>query len=240
MSLNDTVEPAATGSGSAEHSDDLALLQLVVGGDRDAFRSLYDRYYQPLFRFIYRITRRTDLAEEGAADAMLVVWQKAKSFQRRSRVSTWIMGIGYRKGLKLAEQSKRQAERFQSMESDRIDELSTGHSEHMDTATLQDWLDVGMRRLSGEQRAVVELTYFKRAVVELTYFKRAVVELTYFKRAVVELTYFNGYSYAEIAGILSCPVNTVKTRMFHARARLRQILPELSATPGSRLREDAP
>ena len=210
MSLNDTVEPAATGSGSAEHSDDLALLQLVVGGDRDAFRSLYDRYYQPLFRFIYRITRRTDLAEEGAADAMLVVWQKAKSFQRRSRVSTWIMGIGYRKGLKLAEQSKRQAERFQSMESDRIDELSTGHSEHMDTATLQDWLDVGMRRLSGEQRAVVELTYF------------------------------NGYSYAEIAGILSCPVNTVKTRMFHARARLRQILPELSATSGSRLREDAP
>ncbi len=160
MPIRDMAKPAESGSGGAEQAEDLALLKLVVCGDRDAFRSLYDRYYQPLFRFIYRITRRTDLAEEGAADAMLVVWQNAKSFQRRSRVSTWIMGIGYRKGLKLAEQSKRQAERFQPMESDHIDELSTGHSEHMDTAILQDWLDVGMRRLSGEQRAVVELTYF--------------------------------------------------------------------------------
>ncbi len=210
MSIYDTVKPAETGPAGAEQAEDLALLQLVVGGDRDAFRSLYDRYYQPLFRFIYRITRRTDLAEEGAADAMLVVWQKAKSFQQRSRVSTWIMGIGYRKGLKLAEQSKRRAERIAPMESDHIDELSAGHTEHMDTATLQDWLDAGMRRLPAEQRAVVELTYF------------------------------HGYSYAEIAGILSCPVNTVKTRMFHARARLRQILPELSATRSSRLREDAP
>lgn len=43
-------------------------------------------------------------------------------------------------------------------------------------------------------------------------------------RSVVELTYHFGYSYIEIAEILGCPVNTVKTRMFHARAKLRRIL----------------
>ena len=44
------------------------------------------------------------------------------------------------------------------------------------------------------------------------------------QRAVVDLTYFHDLGYREIAEILSCPVDTVKTRMFHARRRLRQAL----------------
>jgi RNA polymerase sigma-70 factor (ECF subfamily) len=47
-------------------------------------------------------------------------------------------------------------------------------------------------------------------------------------RSVVELTYHFGYSYIEIAQIMACPVNTVKTRMFHARAQLRRILETLA------------
>jgi RNA polymerase sigma-70 factor (ECF subfamily) len=45
------------------------------------------------------------------------------------------------------------------------------------------------------------------------------------QRAVVDLTYFHELGYREIAEILSCPVDTVKTRMFHARRRLKQALP---------------
>jgi RNA polymerase sigma-70 factor (ECF subfamily) len=44
------------------------------------------------------------------------------------------------------------------------------------------------------------------------------------QRAVVELTYFHGCGYREIATIMECPVDTVKTRMFHARRKLRGIL----------------
>ena len=40
-------------------------------------------------------------------------------------------------------------------------------------------------------------------------------------RAVVDLTYFHGMGYREIAEIMDCPVDTVKTRMFHARRRLK-------------------
>ena len=43
-------------------------------------------------------------------------------------------------------------------------------------------------------------------------------------RAVVDLTYFHGLGYREIAEIMSCPVDTVKTRMFHARRRLKDAL----------------
>ena len=43
-------------------------------------------------------------------------------------------------------------------------------------------------------------------------------------RAVIELTYYHGCAYREIAQIMGCPVDTVKTRMFHARRRLRRFL----------------
>ncbi|MGR8947530.1 MAG: RNA polymerase sigma factor [Gammaproteobacteria bacterium] len=57
---------------------------------------------------------------------------------------------------------------------------------------------------------------------------KAVEKLSPIQRSVVELTYEYGYSYAEIAQILGCPENTVKTRMFHARDKLRKILETLA------------
>lgn len=54
---------------------------------------------------------------------------------------------------------------------------------------------------------------------------RAMDTLSPDHRAVVDLTYFHGMGYREIAQIVGCPVDTVKTRMFHARRRLRQAMP---------------
>ena len=53
---------------------------------------------------------------------------------------------------------------------------------------------------------------------------RAMDELSPAHRAVVDLTYFHELGYREIAAILECPVDTVKTRMFHARRHLRRRL----------------
>jgi RNA polymerase sigma factor (sigma-70 family) len=58
---------------------------------------------------------------------------------------------------------------------------------------------------------------------------RAIRELSPDHRAVVEFTYFHEMGYREIAEIMSCPVDTVKTRMFHARRNLkRQLAGELA------------
>ena len=59
---------------------------------------------------------------------------------------------------------------------------------------------------------------------------RALGELSPEQRAVVELTYYYGLAYQEIAEIVGCPVNTVKTRMFHARRRLKELLPGLGVS----------
>ena len=44
-------------------------------------------------------------------------------------------------------------------------------------------------------------------------------------RTVIDLTYFHGLGTREIAEVMNCPVDTVKTRMFHARRKLRGHLP---------------
>jgi len=52
-------------------------------------------------------------------------------------------------------------------------------------------------------------------------------------RDVVELTFFHGCNYHEIADIVGCPVNTVKTRMFHARKLLQGFLTERRLNPSN-------
>ncbi len=67
----------------------------------------------------------------------------------------------------------------------------------------------------------------------------ALLQLSPDHRQVVELTYFAGFSYQEIADIAGCPVNTVKTRMFHARRRLKVLLPALAGQTKEQCRERA-
>jgi RNA polymerase sigma-70 factor (ECF subfamily) len=58
----------------------------------------------------------------------------------------------------------------------------------------------------------------------------AMQQLSTDQRLTIELAYGQGHSCEEIADIMDCPVNTVKTRMFHARRKLRTLLPQLAGT----------
>ena len=181
----------------SRNESDLLLLERIARGDRSALRELYAAYYHPLLRFMQRITRSLELAQEGVNDVMLTVWSNSTSFARRSSVSTWIMGIAYHKALKALAARRRWTSRFGFHIDDFEDriEAAVEPSEHRD---LRDSLDKALETLPPAQRTVVELTYF------------------------------SGYSYEEIAAIMGCPVNTVKTRMFHARLKLRKALPALA------------
>src|ERR1041384_2134496 len=127
--------------GRAKFSDDesdLALLARITNGDRDALRELYNVYYHPLLRFIYRVTGQLELAQEGINDVMMVVWRNSESFGHRSSVSTWIMGIAYRKALKLLERSRRWSDRFALVDFDEWIERSDSLAEPSDDGDLRD------------------------------------------------------------------------------------------------------
>jgi RNA polymerase sigma-70 factor (ECF subfamily) len=54
--------------------------------------------------------------------------------------------------------------------------------------------------------------------------RRALTSLPPEQREVIDLTFFEGFSYPEIARLVSCPIGTVKTRMFYARKKLEALL----------------
>lgn len=75
--------------------------------------------------------------------------------------------------------------------------------------------DVHAPRSAGDE---VEAAFLRSQVA------RALAALSPEHRTVVELTYYQGLRYSEIAEIIDRPIGTVKTRMLHARARLRELM----------------
>lgn len=177
---------------------DRELLGRIEARDREAMRELYPIYYRRLLRFFSRLTRRRELVDEMINDTFVVVWQKAGDFRSDSRVSTWIMGIGRRRGLNLLRSEHRAAARM-------VSPTTSDHNlceANVEQSQLAEILERALKRLSPDHRAVLELSYYL------------------------------GHSCDEIALIMNCPANTVKTRMYHARNKLRTLVPLMAAPEG--------
>ncbi|WP_229259067.1 RNA polymerase sigma factor [Duganella flavida] len=176
--------------GGLDELDEGALLRRIRGGDRLAFQQLYRAYFSRLARFLDRMTRNVPLVEEIINDTMMVVWQKADTFDGSCKLSTWIFAIAYRQGLKALRGLDVPLEPQEDQAGDAAQE-----PEHaMAARQLQQGVSRALDQLPLEQRMVVSLTYY------------------------------HGMAYQEIAETMECPVNTVKTRMFHARIKLKDML----------------
>lgn len=178
-------------AGSTPDTDEVRLLARVAAGDRAAFEKLYRIYFSRLSRFIGRMTRNAPLIEEVVNDTMLVVWQKAASFDGSCKPPTWIFAIAYRKTLKGLRGSDDPVESDASLYED---ESGNQPEQTMNRLQLQNTVAEALDQLPAAQRAVMVLTYYHEM------------------------------AYSDIAEVVDCPVNTVKTRMFHARHRLKDLL----------------
>jgi RNA polymerase sigma-70 factor (ECF subfamily) len=175
------------------------LIVRISHGDRDAFRELYLHYHRRLARFLTRVTHRYEDAEEIINDTLWIVWQRAAEFRNASQVSTWIMGIAYRRALNMIRRAATH-ERVMALESA---EGEAAVNDPGQTTENRQLLNYALAQLPLEQRLVLELTYYL------------------------------DHSCEEVAEIMECPVNTVKTRMFNARRKLRAMLAEHGAEWGA-------
>jgi RNA polymerase sigma-70 factor, ECF subfamily len=186
-------------SPSNDASERELLERIARAKDQAAFRTLYGNYYQRLSRLLSRMSVRREDIEEVINDTFWVVWTKASEFRGASQLSTWIIGIAYRRALNALRRAKIRPVSDEPFDEDSISVASTDDAE-----TDGQWLAQGLSRLPVEQRMALELTYTL------------------------------GHSCEEVAAILDCPVNTVKTRLFRARETLKQVLPELAGMSGEK------
>lgn len=188
-------------------NDDRRLVSLAIAGDRDARRALFELHRESAYRVAYRVTRREADALDVVQDAFIKAFESLGDFQQGASFRTWLLRIVTNRALDLVR--SRRVRLAVSLDGGR-DEGEPGVEAPAPTAAPD-------RRLSDHELA----TRLQRAIDELPAEQRAVFALF----ATGEMTY------AEIAEVLTIPIGTVMSRLFHARRKLQTTLSDIS--PGA-------
>lgn len=200
-----------------EHVREIELIRQIANKNRKAFEVFYYLFAGRVAAYLTKMLAQHDRVEEAVNDVMLTVWQSAERFDaERGKVSTWLFGIAHNKGLKLLERigRRRETELFDGAGLT-VDEDGDGDEDS--AAPLAAARSNPERELIGRQLGEA-LSW-------------ALSQLSLEHRCVIELCFKNDCSYQEIAEIMGCPENTVKTRMFHARKRLAELLQQKGYEP---------
>ena len=139
---------------------------LAAQNDHRKFSDLYDRYFEPIFRFIYRRTGRENLTADLCSQTFLKALQNLKKYQYRGvPFSAWLYKIAsnevnkyYRKTKKVMEFSLEESVMGEVLEEP---DLLEDQIEH-----LERYLD----NLSTEEVMILELRFYEnRSFQEISY-----------------------------------------------------------------------
>ena len=184
----------------------VALLKRVAAKDRKAFEEFYYLYAEGFGRFLMKMLKQHEWVDEAVNDVMLTIWQIADRYDpERGRLSTWLFGIAHNKGLKLLERNGRYRE--ESIEDYPVEIDSDEEIAY--SSAIPSSSDPERTVMGWELGNAISWAFEK---------------LSPDHQAVIELCFSEDFTYQEIADIMDCPLNTVKTRLFHARKRLAEML----------------
>lgn len=197
------------GTASGGEDNEALLMRRIADKDRKAFERLYYDYTPRIGNFLMKMLKKPELVDEAISEVMLTAWQSAERFDpAQGKLSTWLFGIAHNKALKLLERQRRHWLE-QALEPD---EPGLGENDWDEAAAVSGQVDP-----NNPERTVLGWELGDILVWALE-------QLSSEHRAVLELTFTEHNSYQDIAAITGCPVNTVKTRMFHARKKLAELL----------------
>ena len=192
-------------------TEDAALVAELKAGSEEAFGLLIAQYSHPLFSLIARSLQDPSDAADITQEVFLKVFRNIKSFNGDASLRTWL----YRIALHEASNQRRWWSRHKRQELTIDSPLGAAESDEGDQAlclgaTLADQNDSPYQQAeSAELKARVE---------------NSLRQLPEVFRTVVILREIEGFSYDEIAEVVSVPVGTVKSRLTRGRAALKEIL----------------
>ncbi|MFJ3497701.1 ECF RNA polymerase sigma factor SigK [Streptomyces sp. NPDC086091] len=167
------------------------LLARVSEGDQDAFTGVYDALSGTVMGLVCRVLRDAAQAEEVTQDVMVEVWRTAARYDpRRGTAKAWVLTLAHRRAV------------------DRVRAAQAGADRERRAGLL------GAGRPFDEVAERVEDHDERRRL------HHCLASLVRQQRVPLVLAYYHGLTYVEVAGALSTPEGTVKSRM---RAGLRQL-----------------
>ena len=186
---------------------DWELVQQGRRGNREAFRTLVERYQHKVTALATGMLRNRDDALDVVQDTFTKAYQSLDRFKGESSFYTWL----YRIALNICIDYQRRSARMPQAPIDgpeTLEETPLVHEARNDVDR-----DDPVQRV---QRAELGQRI-----------REAIAELTPEHRAVILLREVEGLSYEEISRALECPKGTVMSRLHYARRHLQARLREL-------------
>ena len=195
-----------------EDGVDRTLVERVQRGDKRAFDLLVLKYQHKLVKLVSRYVRDPSEVMDVVQEAFIKAYRALPSFRGESAFYTWIYRIAINTAKNyLVAQGRRPPDG--DIDSSDVDQIE-GETELKDNATPERLL----------LRDEIEETVMD-----------AIAQLPEDLRVAITLRELEGLSYEEIAGIMECPIGTVRSRIFRAREAIAERLrPLLDTAPDRR------
>ncbi|NJD24583.1 MAG: RNA polymerase sigma factor RpoE [Betaproteobacteria bacterium] len=197
----------------SEREVDQALVERAQGGDRRAFDQLVGKYQRKLGRLLSRYIRDPAEVEDVTQEAFIKAFRALPSFRGESAFYTWLYRIGINTAKNYLVSQGRRAPTTTEFDSE--------EAETFDSAE-------GLRDINTPESLLLS-----KQIGETV--NAAMDALPDELRTAIVLREIEGLSYEEIAGIMDCPIGTVRSRIFRAREAVAlKLRPLLDTAPDRR------
>ncbi len=170
------------------------LIREISRGDRKSFEQLFRKMQRPMLAYAMGILASDRQAAEDAVDEAFVdIWQSAASFSGTGNAEGWVRRIVRNKAVDLLRRQRGGRVADWMQALEEQADHAPSPWEIASAASQSAWLTAALGCLSVDQREAIILCYYEE------------------------------YPLAEIAKIQGCPHNTIKTRLFHARLKMRHL-----------------
>jgi RNA polymerase sigma-70 factor (ECF subfamily) len=177
------------------------LLQATAIGLGDALDELLSRYSRPAYVFLNRLVSGRCDPEDLLQETFLRVIQHAAEFRTGAPFKPWLFTIARNVAYNALKRTGRRD----------VLEVKTDLSDWDPPAREQDAPDPSVSAERDEQKRML---------------MGALEKLPQCHREILILTVFEGFTYEEASGITGDPVGTLRSRVFHALRKLREMLKE--------------
>ncbi len=176
------------------------LVAWCLTGDPQGWRALYNRHVGQVMRFVAALGVGANDREDAVQDVFVAVYKSLPSFRGEAQLSTWIYKIAAR----------------------HVNRLSSRRR-------MRDLLSHLLWRELKHQPAMVESHDSVERAGDLELLDTLLQKLSSKKRTALVLFEIEGLPVEEVAQIVGCPINTVWSRLHHARAELGKLAAKIHA-----------
>ena len=193
------------GYGQSTLDDDYEIILRCQKGEVDAFEEIVKKYQKKMFNISYRITGDYNDSAEVVQDAFVSAYKSIRSFQGKSKFSTWLYAIVINLSRNRLKQVRTRAYHEEVSIDDPVESVNG---------------QIKTEPASGDLSALERLE--KREINQKV--QDCINSLESDFREVVVLRDIQGFSYQEIVALLKIAEGTVKSRLYRAREALRDCL----------------